>query len=198
MSKKWIPWAVIGGIVLVIILTIAASYNGLVTKREEVRNQFANLESQYQRRSDLVPNLVSTVKGSADFEQDTLNQVVEARAKATSVQVDPTKMSADQMQQFQSAQGELSSALSRLLVVVENYPQLKTTEAFRDLQVQLEGTENRIAVARRDYNEASRTYNTAIKRFPTNVTAIVFGFDEVVYFEADEGTEKAPSVNFGQ
>lgn len=198
MSKKWIPWAVIGGIVLVIILTIASSYNGLVTKREEVRNQFANLESQYQRRSDLVPNLVSTVKGSADFEQDTLNQVVEARAKATSVQVDPTNLSADQMQQFQSAQGELSSALSRLLVVVENYPQLKTTEAFRDLQVQLEGTENRIAVARRDYNEASRTYNTAIKRFPTNVTAIVFGFDEVVYFEADEGTEKAPSVNFGQ
>ena len=196
--KKWMPWAIIGGVLLLLLLIVGANYNSLVSKREQVKNQFSNLEAQYQRRSDLVPNLVSTVKGSANFEQETLTQVVEARAKATSIQVDPANLSSDQIKQFQSAQGELSSALSRLLVVAENYPQLGTTQAFRDLQVQLEGTENRITVARRDYNEATNTYNVAIKTFPSNITAMVFGFDEAVFFEADEGTQKAPTVNFGQ
>ncbi|MBK8882906.1 MAG: LemA family protein [Bacteroidales bacterium] len=172
------------------------AYNGMVTMQESVTSQWGNVETAYQRRSDLIPNFVNTVKGAANFEQTTLTQVIEARAKATSVTIDPTKMTAENMQQFQQAQGQLSSALSRLMVVVEQYPELKATQNFRDLQVELEGTENRISVERRKFNEVAQVYNTYIRRFPQNFLAGMFGFQAKPYFEATEGAEKAPEVKF--
>lgn len=196
IDKKWMLPGAIVGVLLFIILIIGGSYNGLVTKRENVNKALANVQTQYQRRSDLVPNLVSTVKGAANFEQETLNNVVEARSKATSVQIDPSKATPAQLQEFQAAQGELSSALSKLLVVVEAYPELKAVGAFQDLQAQLEGTENRIAVARKDFNDTASGYNTSIQKFPTNITASIFNFDKFPYFEADKGAEKAPTVEF--
>jgi LemA protein len=171
-------------------------YNGMVTMQETVTSQWGNVETAYQRRSDLIPNFVNTVKGAANFEQTTLTQVIEARAKATSVTIDPTKMTEQNFQQFQQAQGQLSSALSRLMVVVEQYPQLKATQNFRDLQVELEGTENRISVERRKFNEVAQTYNTYIKRFPQNFLAGMFGFQSKPYFAATEGADKAPEVKF--
>jgi LemA protein len=171
-------------------------YNGMVTMQESVTSQWGNVETAYQRRSDLIPNFVNTVKGAANFEQTTLTQVIEARAKATSVSIDPTKMTAENMQQFQQAQGQLSSALSRLMVVVEQYPELKATQNFRDLQVELEGTENRISVERRKFNEVAQVYNTNIRRFPQNFLAGMFGFQAKPYFEASEGADKAPEVKF--
>lgn len=171
-------------------------YNGMVTMQESVTSQWGNVETAYQRRSDLIPNFVNTVKGAANFEQTTLTQVIEARAKATSVTIDPTKMTAENMQQFQQAQGQVSSALSRLMVVVEQYPELKATQNFRDLQVELEGTENRISVERRKFNEVAQVFNTYIKRFPQNFLAGMFGFQARPYFEATEGAEKAPEVTF--
>ncbi len=171
-------------------------YNGMVTMQESVTSQWGNVETQYQRRSDLIPNFVNTVKGAANFEQSTLTQVIEARAKATSVTIDPTKMTAENLQQFQQAQGQLSSALSRLMVVVEKYPELKATQNFRDLQIELEGTENRISVERRKFNEVALTYNTYIKRFPQKFLSGMFGFQAKPYFEAAEGAEKAPEVKF--
>ena len=171
-------------------------YNSMVTMNEGVTSQWGNVETAYQRRADLIPNFVNTVKGAADFEQTTLTQVIEARAKATQVTIDPTKMTAENMQQFQQAQGELSSALSRLMVVVERYPELKATQNFRDLQVELEGTENRISVERRKYNDIARAFNTYVKRFPHNFIAGPFGFSARPYFEAQEGAEKAPEVKF--
>jgi LemA protein len=198
MNRKWLVPGIIGGVLLVLVLMIAGSYNGLVTKREQVRSTFANVQTQYQRRADLVPNLVSTVKGAANFEQETLTQVTEARAKATSISIDPSKATPQQLQQYQQSQGELSQALGRLLAVTENYPQLQATKNFQDLQVQLEGTENRIAVARRDYNEVLRDYNTRTNRFPSNITAGLFGFEEFPYFESAPGSQNAPKVEFGQ
>jgi LemA protein len=171
-------------------------YNSMVTMQEGVTAQWGNVETQYQRRADLIPNFVSTVKGAASFEQETLTQVIEARAKATQVTLDPANMTAENMQQFQAAQGELSSALSRLMVVVEKYPELKATQNFRDLQVELEGTENRISVERRRFNEVAQAFNTYIRRFPQNFIAGMFGFTARPYFEAMEGTEKAPVVQF--
>ncbi len=171
-------------------------YNGMVTMQESVTSQWGNVETAYQRRSDLIPNFVNTVKGAANFEQTTLTQVIEARAKATSVSIDPTKMTAENMQQFQQAQGQLSSALSRLMVVVEQYPELKATQNFRDLQVELEGTENRISVERRKFNEVAQVYNTYIRRFPQSFLAGMFGFQAKPYFEAAEGADKAPEVKF--
>jgi LemA protein len=171
-------------------------YNGMVTLQESVTSQWGNVETQYQRRADLIPNFVNTVKGAAEFEQTTLTQVIEARAKATQVRVDPENMTSAAMQQFQQAQGELSSALGRLMVVVEKYPELRATQNFRDLQVELEGTENRISVERRNFNEVARSYNTYIRRFPQNFFAGMFGFDSKPYFEAQEGTERAPEVKF--
>lgn len=198
MNRKWlIPGIIIGVIVLIVVLVVGG-YNGLVGQREGVKTALANVETQYQRRADLVPNLVNTVKGAADFEQQTLTDVTNARAKATSITIDPANATPEQIAQYQQAQGELSQALGRLLAVTENYPQLKATDAFRDLQTQLEGTENRIAVARRDFNEAARTYNTRIQTFPANITAGLFGFTAFPYFEADEGAQKAPTVNFGE
>lgn len=196
MNRRWLVPGIIIGIILLVLLLVVGPYNGLVNKRENVRRSFANTQTQYQRRADLVPNLVNTVKGAANFEQTTLNQVVEARAKATSIQIDPSKATPQQLQQYQNAQGELSQALGRLLAVTENYPELRATEAFRDLQAQLEGTENRIAVARKDYNDVAAGYNASIQRFPTAITAGLFNFDAFTYFEAEEGAQDAPTVDF--
>ena len=183
-------------VVLGIILWGTKIYNGMVTMQESVTSQWGNVETTYQRRSDLIPNFVNTVKGAANFEQTTLTQVIEARSKATSVTIDPTKMTAENMKQFQQAQGQLTSALSRLMVVVEQYPQLKATQNFRDLQVELEGTENRISVERRKFNEVALSYNTYIRRFPQSFLAGMFGFQVKPYFEAAAGAEKAPEVKF--
>ena len=188
--------AFIALVVLVIGLWASRAYNGMVTMQESVTSQWGNVETAYQRRSDLIPNFVNTVKGAANFEQTTLTQVIEARSKATSVTIDPTKMTAENMQQFQAAQGQVSSALSRLMVVVEQYPELKATQNFRDLQVELEGTENRISVERKKFNDVALTYNTYIRRFPQNFLAGVFSFQAKPYFEAEKGAEKAPSVQF--
>lgn len=196
MNKKWlVPGIIIGALVLLAII-ILGGYNSLVGQREAVNKSFANLQSQYQRRADLVPNLVNTVKGAANFEQETLTQVTEARAKATSTTIDPSKATPEQLAQYQQSQGELSQALGRLLAVTENYPELKAVAGFQDLQVQLEGTENRIAVARNDFNQSASGYNANIQKFPTNITAGLFGFDKFPYFEADEGADTAPDVNF--
>ncbi len=173
------------------------TYNGLVAQDENVERVWGDVQTQYQRRADLIPNLVNTVKGAAEFERETLESVTNARANATSINLtaddlsDPAKMQA-----FQQAQSQLTGALSRLLAVAENYPQLQATQAFRDLQVQLEGTENRITVARRDYNGAVQTYNTNVRRFPTNLVAGMFGFDRRASFEADPGSDQAPTVEF--
>jgi LemA protein len=200
MKKGCLIWIIIAGflglMVLGIVLWGTKVYNNMVSLQEGVTSQWGNVETQYQRRSDLIPNFVNTVKGAAAFEQETLTRVVEARAKATQVTLDPTRMTAENMQQFQSAQGELSSALSRLMVVVEKYPELKATQNFRDLQVQLEGTENRISTERRKFNEVARSFNTYIKRFPENFLAGMFGFTARPYFESLEGAEKAPEVKF--
>jgi LemA protein len=186
----------LGLIVLGVVLWGTKVYNTMVTMQEGVTSQWGNVETQYQRRADLIPNFVNTVKGAANFEQSTLTQVIEARAKATKVTIDPAKMTAENMQQFQAAQGELSSALSRLMVVVEKYPELKATQNFRDLQVELEGTENRISVERRNFNDVARSFNTYIRRFPQNFFAGMFKFTAKPYFEAMEGAEKAPEVKF--
>lgn len=195
-SKKQTVLAVVGGILLLSLIWLVAGYNSLVSLNQKVNTSFANIQTQYQRRADLIPNLVNTVKGAADFEQETLNQVVEARAKATQITIDPSKATPQQLQDYQNAQGELSQALGRLLAVAESYPQLTATQNFKDLQVQLEGTENRIQVARADYNETLRTYNTRVKRFPTLILAGLFNYDEKPYFEAAAGAENAPTVNF--
>jgi LemA protein len=188
---------------LSVILIIAAamslsscSYNSMVKMDENVKTKWAAVQSQYQRRSDLIPNLVNTVKGAANFEKSTLTAVVEARAKATSVQVDPTKLTPESIKAFQAAQGELSTALGRLLSVTENYPNLKTNENFLGLQAQIEGTENRIQVARQDFNTSVQEFNTKIRSFPANITAKMFGFSEKGYFTAEPGADKAPKVQF--
>lgn len=198
MKRGWIIFGVLGGILAIIGLSMASSYNGLVMKREDVRAAFSNIETQYQRRADLVPNLVSTVKGASDFEQETLTEVTEARARATSITIDASTATPEQIAAYQSAQGELSQALGKLLAIAENYPQLQAVAAYQDLQSQLEGTENRIAVARRDYNNVAKEYNARIMSFPTNILANIFGFDEANYFEADEGSSTAPTVDFGE
>lgn len=173
-----------------------SGYNNMATSDQNVKKYWANVESEYQRRSDLVPNLVNTVKGVANFEQTTLTQVVEARAKATQTTIDPTKLTPENVARFQQAQGELSGALSRLLVTVEKYPELKATENFSSLQTQLEGTENRIKVARNDFNGAVQQFNSSVVTFPNNIFAKMFGFSEKGYFTADKGAEKAPTVDF--
>ena len=188
-------------IVIIAVLAIIAmwgisAYNGLVSMDEGVQTKWADVETQYQRRADLIPNLVNTVKGYAAHESETLQAVVEARAKATSVNIDPTNMTTEQIANFQKAQDGVTSALGRLLVTVEKYPELKASENFCELQTQLEGTENRISVARRDFNEAARKYNTTLRSFPKNILANMFGFEKKAYFEAQEGSEQAPIVQF--
>lgn len=174
----------------------SCQYNSMVSKEEAVTAQWSQVENVYQRRADLIPNLVSTVKGYANFEQETLTAVVEARSKATSVTVDPSKLDAEGIKNFQAAQDQLSGALSRLMVVVEKYPDLKANENFLQLQAQLEGTENRISVERKKFNEVVQEYNTYIRKFPNNLIAGMFDFDKKAYFEADQGAEKAPKVEF--
>ena len=174
----------------------SCGYNSMVTLDEQVQSQWAQVQNVYQRRADLVPNLVNTVKGAANFEQETLTKVIEARAKATAVNVDPSKLSPEAIQKFQAAQGELSQSLSRLLVSVERYPELKANQNFLELQAQLEGTENRITVERQKFNEVTQEYNAKIRRFPNNITASIFGFEKKGYFQADSGAEKAPQVKF--
>ncbi len=196
MKKSWIVLAIIGAVILLPALGFLASYNSLVNEREAVRGKINTLQSQYQRRADLVPNLVNTVKGAANFEQTTLTQVVNARANATKITIDASTATPEQIQQYQAAQGELSQALSRLLAVTENYPTLTATASFRDLSAQLEGTENRIQVARSDYGTAAQQYNAHLQRFPANVTANMFGLKAFPYFTADNGASQAPNVNF--
>lgn len=191
--KKWI---------ILIIIAVAAgfglmsSYNGLVKAETEIDSVWANVESSYQRRADLIPNLVNTVKGQANFEQQTLTNVIEARAKATQTKIDPSNLTEEQLNEFQQNQNQVGSALSRLLVTVEQYPQLKANEGFMNLQAQLEGTENRINVARNKFNEAARIYNEKVRQFPTKLAAMIFGFKTKPYFKSATGAENAPTVNF--
>lgn len=196
MKKSYIVIGIIVLLVLGIFFWFKGTYNTMVGRGEAISSQWSNVENQYQRRADLIPNLVNTVKGYAEHEQATLTQVVEARAKATQAQVNFDNLDAQSMQRFNEAQGELSSALSRLMVSVERYPDLKANENFRDLQAQLEGTENRIATERRKFNEDVKSYNAYIRFFPQNIVAGMFGFEAKPYFEAAEGTEQAPEVNF--
>ncbi len=177
-------------------LSSCAYYNKPVTMQEKVDAAWAQVQNQYQRRADLIPNLVETVKGYAKHEQQTLEGVMEARARATQVTINPDKLDEASLKKYQAAQGEISSALSRLMAVAENYPNLKANQNFLELQAQLEGTENRIAVERRNFNEAAREYNTYIRRFPANIFAGMFGFEKKAYFEAEPGAEKAPEVKF--
>jgi LemA protein len=187
---------VVVGVLLVFFLFGGCGYNSMVKLDEKVSGQWAQVENVYQRRADLIPNLVNTVKGYANFEKDVLISVTEARAKATSVNVDASKLTPESIKQFQAAQGQLSSALSKLLVVVEKYPDLKANQNFLELQAQLEGTENRITVERNKFNTVTQEYNTKIRSFPNNLTAGLFGFSKKGYFEADKGSEKAPEVQF--
>ncbi|HZL10920.1 MAG TPA: LemA family protein [Prolixibacteraceae bacterium] len=196
MKKTWIILAVIAVVLLLAYSSVKSSYNNMVTMQEGVTAQWSQVENVYQRRADLIPNLVNTVKGYADFEKETLTQVIEARAKATSVNINADNLDAQSLQKFQSAQSGLSSALSKLMVVVEKYPDLKANQGFLDLQAQLEGTENRITVERKKFNESAQSYNTLIRKFPKNLFAGMFGFEKKAYFEADQGAEKAPEVTF--
>jgi LemA protein len=194
--KKWIILIVIGVIVLIMYSSVKGRYNKMVTKDEAVITEWSNVETQYQRRYDLIPNLVNVVKGYAEHEKEVLTGVTEARAKASSIQIDPTNLTEENMAQFQQAQSQMSSALSRLLVTVERYPDLKANQNFLELQAQLEGTENRIAVARKRYNEVAQDYNTYIRTFPNNIFSNLFGFERKPVFKADEEAGKAPKVEF--
>ena len=193
MKKTWI---IIIAVVALIAVFCNTSYNSMVSQDEAVGTAWSNVENQYQRRADLIPNLVNTVKGYANHEKETLEAVIAARAKATQTSINLSDVSSEKMAAFQEAQGELSSALSRLMVSIEKYPDLKANQNFQALQAQLEGTENRISVERRKFNDIARDYNTSIRRFPKNIVAGLFGFEKRPYFEAQEGAEKAPEVKF--
>lgn len=196
MTKVQRNSIIIGGLLFVLILFFGIKYNGLVKKEENVKKAWAQVETVYQRRADLIPNLVNTVKGVADYEQETLTAVTNARASANSVKVDPEHLNQESFDAFNKAQTNLSSSLGRLMVVMERYPELKATQNFSELQQQLEGTENRISVERHKYNEVVNEYNSTRKRFPTNIVAGMFGFEEMPYYKADAGAEVAPTVTF--
>lgn len=190
-----------GLIITIVVIALVAiwgisSYNGLVSMDENVSNQWANVETQYQRRSDLIPNLVNTVKGYAKHESETLESVMAARSQATQVKIDPSNCTPQQLAAYQKAQGDVTTALGKLLAITENYPDLKANQNFLELQSQLEGTENRINVARKDFNDTAKKYNTSLRRFPRNIIASIFGFEKRNYFEAEAGAEKAPKVEF--
>lgn len=192
-----------GGLIILILAILAilvfwgiGGYNGLVSTQESLNKSWANVENQYQRRADLIPNLVETVKGYAKHESSTFEAVVNARAKATQMTIDPTNLTPEKLQEFQAAQGELSSALGRLLLLREAYPELKANQNFIELQAQLEGTENRITVAREQFNQEVQNYNTMVRKFPKNIIAGLFGFERKPTFEAEKGAEKAPEVKF--
>ncbi len=196
MKKGLITLIVVGVVLLGGFIWIKNAYNNMVVSDENVQAAWAQVENVYQRRADLIPNLVSTVKGYAEHESETLESVVSARAKATQVTVDPTDITPEAISQFNAAQGELSTALGRLLLIQENYPDLKANKNFLELQAQLEGTENRIATERMKFNEAAKAFNTGIRKFPDNIIASMFGFEKKAYFEAQAGTETAPKVEF--
>jgi LemA protein len=200
MKKKNRTWIIVLIVLAVVVISAIRwgirTYNGFISLEEGIEGQWANVENVYQRRADLIPNLVSTVRGYADFEQETLTLVIEARASATSVTVDPTNLTPESLAAFQQAQDGLGSALSRLLVTIERYPELKANQNFLELQAQLEGTENRIAVERRKFNEVTRGFNTAIRKFPASMIANLKDFERKGYFEAVEGSETAPVVEF--
>ena len=196
MSTKNITLIVILALVVILGWSGCNGYNGLVKQDENVNNAWNKVQSDYQRRSDLIPNLVNTVKGEANFEQTTLTKVIEARASATQMKVDAKDLTPEKLQQFQASQGQLSQALGRLLVVSEQYPNLRANEAFRGLQAQLEGTENRIKVARNDFNDAIQAYNVKVRSFPMNIFSSMFGFKAKEGFKSDAGAEKAPEVKF--
>ena len=187
--------AIVGVLVLLVVVS-GCGYNTLVKLDEDVQTKWAQVETQYQRRSDLIPNLVSTVKGAAKFEQSTLTDVIEARSKASQITIDPDKLTEENIQKYQAAQGQVGQALSRLMVLTENYPELKATQQFSELSAQLESTENRISIARKDFNESVQAYNTRVRSFPNNLTAGLFGFSKKAAFKADAGAENAPKVEF--
>lgn len=193
---KKVTIIILVAVVAIIALWAISGYNSLVSMDENVSNQWANVETQYQRRADLIPNLVNTVKGYAAHEKETLEGVIAARSQATQIKVDPTDLTPEKLAEYQKAQGQLATALGKLLAITENYPDLKANQNFLELQAQLEGTENRINVARKNFNDAAKAYNTAIRRFPKNILAGMFGFDKRAYFEAAEGAEQAPQVQF--
>ena len=196
MGKVLKTVLIIVGVLIVLGAMLVSPYNKMVQKDEGCSKAWADVENAYQRRMDLIPNLVKTVQGAADYEKGTLTEVIEARAKATSVQVDPSNLTEESIAKFQAAQDQLSSALSRLMVVVERYPELKANQNFLELQAQLEGTENRIAVERGKFNETVNDYNSYIRKFPNNIIAGMFNFDKKGYFKATEGADKAPDVEF--
>lgn len=196
MRKTLIVVGVIAVVLFIVYRFFAGSYNSMVDKDQAVQNAWAQVENVYQRRLDLIPNLVATVKGAAEFEKTTLTAVIEARASATQVKIDPKNLNAADLQKFQAAQGELSAALGRLMVVAEQYPQLKANQNFLELQSQLEGTENRITVERQKFNDVVQTYNAYIKKFPQVLLAGMYGFNDKAFFSAEKGAEKAPKVEF--
>lgn len=196
MNKKVIIWIAVAVVILGCFVWVKNAYNSLVTSDENAQSAWSQVENVYQRRADLIPNLVATVKGYAAHESETLENVVAARAKATQVTIDPANLSAEEIAKYNEAQGELGNALGRLLLIQENYPDLKANQNFRDLQAQLEGTENRIATERMKFNQAVKDYNTLIRRFPNNIFASMFGFGKKGYFEASSGAENAPKVEF--
>ena len=194
--KKNKGWIIAGVVILALVLWGVSGYNSLVGMDEEVNGRWANVETQYQRRSDLLPNLVSTVKGYAAHEKSTLEAVMAARSQATQVKIDPSNCTPPQLAAYQKAQGDVTTALGKLLAISENYPQLKANENFLELQSQLEGTENRINVARKDFNDAAKKFNMSIRRFPKSIIASMCGFEKRSYFEAEAGADKAPKVEF--
>lgn len=196
MSKKWITIGIIIVIAIILYSFFSGRYNNMVAMEENVNTQWSNVETQYQRRYDLIPNLVNTVKGFAEQEREVLVGVTEARAKASSMNINPENLTEENLEQFTQAQNQLNSALSRLLVTVERYPDLKSNQNFLELQAQLEGTENRITVARQRFNQAAQEYNTYIRKFPTNTLAGMYGFERKPLFEADTDAENAPRVEF--
>jgi len=196
MSRTWIILGVIVLFLIIVYSSCKGTYNAMVTKSQDTQAKWAQVESQYQRRNDLYNSVVKVIQGSAQFEQQTLQAVIEARSKATSIQVDPSKLTPESIAAFQEAQNQYAGAFGRLLAVAERYPDLQTTAAFRDFQTQIEGTENRINKARDDFNQSVQDYNTYIKKFPTNLVAGMFGFTEKGYFKANAGTENPPDINF--
>lgn len=194
--KKALPWIAVLLVLAIVVFWGVGRYNGMVSAEESVENSWSQVENQYQRRADLIPNLVETVKGYASHESETLENVIAARARATQMTIDPANATPEQLAAYQEAQGSLSQALGRLMAVAESYPDLKANTNFRDLQAQLEGTENRITVARQNFNNTARGYNTMIRKFPNNIVASMCGFEKKPYFEAETGAEKAPKVQF--
>lgn len=196
MKQTWVVLIVILAFFIILGVLLIAPYNGMVTRSQTISQMWSNVETQYQRRNDLYTTVINTIKGSAKFEQQTLTAVIEARSKATSITIDPSKLTPENIQQFQQSQDAFKSSFGRLMAVAEQYPELQTTAAFRDFQTQQEGTENRINKARQDFNDVVKDYNTYIMTFPHNLTASMFGFKEKGYFQAQAGTENVPNVSF--